>query len=207
MKNDSEQRILMYLKMRTEATSADIAIELSISKEGARKHLLKLSNEDLITSYAKSTGVGRPSTFYKLTSKGLAKFPDTHAEVTVQLIKSVKTLLGNEALDLLINDREATIYKKYAQDLSATEKLEEKLTILSKKRSEEGYMAEWKQHGNTYYFIENHCPICAAAKECQGFCKSELKNFRQLLGKNYSMKRTEYILDNSSRCVYKIEEN
>lgn len=89
-----------------EATSLLISEELSITKEGARKHLLNLADEGLIRPNVKSEGVGRPSTYYILTEKGLAQFPDTHAEVTVQLLKSVKNLLGENALDLLISDRE-----------------------------------------------------------------------------------------------------
>ena len=39
-----------------------------------------------------------------------------------------------------------------------------------------------------------------------GFCRSELNNFRQLLGPEYNIERTEYILDSGKRCTYKIEK-
>ncbi len=206
MKKNSPDRILMLLKMRGGATSQLIAEELAITKEGARKHLLNLSEEGLVKATVKSEGVGRPSTYYSLTNKGLSRFPDTHAEVTVQLLKSVKKLLGDNALDLLISDRETVVYDKYTKEMQGTETLEQKLEVLSKKRSEEGYMAEWKKEGDEYFFIENHCPICAAATICQGFCRSELHNFKQLVGSGYNMERVEYIVENGNRCVYKIEK-
>ncbi len=206
MKKNSPDRILMLLKMRGGATSQLIAEELAITKEGARKHLLNLSEEGLVKATVKSEGVGRPSTYYSLTNKGLSRFPDTHAEVTVQLLKSVKKLLGDNALDLLISDRETVVYDKYTKEMQGTETLEQKLEVLSKKRSEEGYMAEWKKEGDEYFFIENHCPICAAATVCQGFCRSELHNFKQLVGSGYNMERVEYIVENGNRCVYKIEK-
>ena len=192
--------------MRGEATSLLIAKELNITKEGARKHLLNLSSDNLVQATVKSEGVGRPSTYYSLTEKGLSRFPDTHAEITVQLLKSVRTLLGDNALDLLINDREAVIYNKYAEEMGDSKSIEQKLDYLSRKRSEEGYMATWKKEDNTYYLIENHCPICAAATECQGFCRSELHNFRELIGPNYRVERIDYIIENGNRCVYTIEE-
>lgn len=136
----------------------------------------------------------------------MARFPDSHADITVQLLKSVKSLLGENALNLLIGDREAIVYQKYNKALTGAETLDQKLKILSQKRSEEGYMAEWKKEDDTYYLTENHCPICAAATECQGFCRSELNNFRQLLGPEYNIERTEYILDSGKRCTYKIEK-
>jgi predicted ArsR family transcriptional regulator len=40
-------------------------------------------------------------------------------------------------------------------------------------------MAEVKtQADGSCLLIENHCPICAAAEACQGFCRSELEVFQ-----------------------------
>jgi predicted ArsR family transcriptional regulator len=204
MSKPATDRILMFLKMRGEATSLLISKELSITKEGARKHLLNLAQEGLIKSVAKSEGVGRPSTYYVLTEKGLGQFPDTHADVTVQLLRSVKNLLGENALDLLINDREKSTYQRYEKALVNASSLEERLNILSEIRNGEGYMAEWKKEGNEYFLIENHCPICAAASECQGFCRAELSNFQNLIGSAYKVERVQHILSGGQRCVYKI---
>ena len=135
----------------------------------------------------------------------MAKFPDTHADITVQLLKSVKSLLGENALELLISDRKKTTYARYEAKLKGSKNLEDKLKKLSKVRTEEGYMAEWTKEGDSYYFIENHCPICAAATECQQFCKAELKNFRALLGPELQIERIKHIIAEDNRCVYKIE--
>ncbi|MGG7467442.1 helix-turn-helix transcriptional regulator [Chryseobacterium arthrosphaerae] len=204
MKKSAADRILMFLKMRGEATSLLISEELSITKEGARKHLLNLAQEGLIRSDVKSEGVGRPSTYYILTEKGLAQFPDTHADVTVQLLKSVKNLLGENALELLISDREKNTHDRYEKALSKTRNLEQRLEVLAQARRKEGYMAEWKKEGNEYFLIENHCPICAAATECQGFCRAELSNFQSLIGKEYTVERVDHIISGGQRCVYKI---
>jgi predicted ArsR family transcriptional regulator len=206
MKKSAAERILMFLKMRGEATSLLISEELAITKEGARKHLLNLSQEGLIRSVAKSEGVGRPSTYYTLTEKGFAQFPDMHADVTVQLLRSVKNLLGENALNLLINDREKNTYERYNKLLEKAESLEQRLEILANIRTEEGYMAEWKKEEGEYFLIENHCPICAAAAECQGFCRAELSNFQNLIGKPYKVDRVKHILSGAQRCVYKITQ-
>lgn len=206
MKKNPADKILMLLKMRGEVTSQLIAEELGITKEGVRKRLLGFASEGLVQSEVKSEGVGRPSTYYSLTEKGFSKFPDTHADVTVQLIKSVKKLLGENALNLLINDRENELYNKYEQVMNTATSFEQKLDILVQKRTEEGYMAEWKAENDSYFLIENHCPICAAATECQGFCRSELNNFKQLIGSDFDIKRVEYIIEGGKRCMYKIDK-
>lgn len=206
MKRDASDRILMFLKMRGEATSLLISDELGITKEGARKHLLNLATQGFIQSSQVSEGVGRPTTYYQLTEKGLSKFPDTHADITVQLLKSVKNLLGENALELLINDREKAVYEKYAKDVNKAKTLEKKLQVLCDIRTNEGYMAEWKKDKNEYLLIENHCPICAAATECQGFCRSELTNFQMLIGNKYKIERINHIVSGGQRCVYRITE-
>jgi hypothetical protein len=66
-------------------------------------------------------------------------------------------------------------------------------------------MAEWKQEGDDYLLIENHCPICAAATECQGFCRSELEIFSEALGREVSIERSEHIIAGARRCLYRIQ--
>ncbi|MFD1768297.1 helix-turn-helix transcriptional regulator [Sphingobacterium suaedae] len=204
MKQAAADRILMLVKMHGEVTSTLVAEALQITKEGARLHLLKLMNDALILAMQRKEGVGRPHTYYRLTEKGLLRFPDTHAQVTVQLLRSVKNLLGDNALDLLIGEREKEAFLRYDQLLQGTHDLETKLTLLTKARSDEGYMADWVKENDHYLLIENHCPICAAATECQGFCRAELRNFKQLIGAGYAVERIKHVLTGGERCVYRI---
>lgn len=205
LENEStSDRILNSIKLQGEATAAQLAAEFSMTKEGARQHLLKMEQQGLVKSTAKSQGVGRPKTVYSLAEKGLAKFPDAHAMITVELLRSVKDLLGENALNLLVSDREKRTYQKYEAALQQDDTLEKRLKKLTQLRTEEGYMADWKKEGGVYYLIENHCPICSAARECQGFCKAELQNFRQLLGPEYEVERVSHILSEGQRCTYKI---
>lgn len=205
MKKNATDQILMQLKMRGTASAAELADELGITKEGARLHVQKLVKENVVQVEAKREGVGRPVAYYALTSAGLAKFPDSHAQVTVEMIQSIRRLFGENVLDLLITDREKKVYTHYEESIGTTKSLEEVLERLTNIRTQEGYMAEWKKEADgSYYLIENHCPICAAATACQGFCRSELKNFKQLIGEDYQTERIDYILDGAQRCTYKI---
>ena len=61
-----------------------------------------------------------------------------------------------------------------------------------------------KQADGSFLLVENHCPICAAATECQGFCKSELDVFRRTLGPGRTVERVEHALAGARRCVYRI---
>lgn len=206
MKKSLIDRTLKFIKQNSEITAALLAAELGVTKEGARLNLLKLADEGLVESFVKSERVGRPITYYKLAEKGISRLPDSHAQVTVELLRSVRELLGENAIDLLIGECEKKTYARYQEMLKGADTLEERLEILTKIRSEEGYMAEWKKQDGEYLLIENHCPICAAATECQGFCRAELKNFRSLLGKENKVERISHILSEGQRCTYRIKE-
>ncbi|MDX1445629.1 metalloregulator ArsR/SmtB family transcription factor [Lishizhenia sp.] len=203
-KNSLLYKVLEQIKKRDALTAAELALILKITKEGARQHLLKIENGGWIEGFRNSAGVGRPKQYYRLTEKGEAEFPDAHAQITVELLQSVRELLGEDALDQLIQKREKENYERYAEKLDSKEEIEEKLALLCQLRTQEGYMANWEEKEGAFYLTENHCPICSAAKECQGFCSAELNNFKQLLGKAYNVERTKHILSEGKRCVYKI---
>ena len=48
--------------------------------------------------------------------------------------------------------------------------------------------------GEGFLFVEDHCPICAAAAACQGLCRSELAIFRAVLGTDVTVERVEAVL-------------
>lgn len=186
-------------------TAAAVAKELTITSEGARLQLTQLGQEGLVRTHKEVQGVGRPKQFYQLTSAGHARFPDTHADLTLQMITHIRDTLGPTALDRVIEAREAEVQQRYHQEMAGQETLEDRVHKLSEIRSREGYLAEVRQEEDTFLLIENHCPICEAATHCQGFCRSELNTFRQVLGKNVSVERTEHIVKGARRCAYRIK--
>lgn len=58
--------------------------------------------------------------------------------------------------------------------------------------------------GRGLLLVENHCPICTAARVCQGFCRSELEVFRDVLGPEVEVERVEHVLAGGRRCAYRI---
>src|SRR5262249_5344869 len=93
----------------------------------------------------------------------------------------------------------------YAQHIAPAASLEEKVRQLARLRTEEGYMAEVKPEGKgSFLFLENHCPICAAAAVCRGFCDTELELFRSVLGSDVGVERVEHMVAGDRRCAYRI---
>jgi predicted ArsR family transcriptional regulator len=53
--------------------------------------------------------------------------------------------------------------------------------------------------------IENHCPICAAARACTNLCAGELRVFQQVLGPGVTVERIDHILAGARRCAYRVK--
>lgn len=196
----------MQLKMVGERTASALGAELGTSAEAARQLLVKLAEEGLVISRSSSSGVGRPAQYWSLTAAGNARFPDTHAALTVELLATLSETVGPKALDRVIEAREERIRRTYAERLAGLDDLGRRVAALAEIRSEEGYMAESRaEPDGSYLLVENHCPICAAASACQQFCRSELAIFTAVLGEDVSVTRTDHIIAGARRCAYRIE--
>jgi predicted ArsR family transcriptional regulator len=201
----SEDRILLALKSKGALSTQALARQIDLSLAGARKHLLALSQAGLVASAMVASGVGRPKRVWRLTDKAQSRFPDSHVFLTVEMIDAVRGVFGGDGLERLIGHREQASRRRYRAAMNGARTMEEKLTRLCRLRTEEGYMAQWSAvEGDTFLLVENHCPICAAARSCQGFCRSELDLFSAVLGSAASIERTEHILTGARRCAYRI---
>lgn len=199
--SSSAERLLYLLKTRGAQQAADAGHILGITSEAARQQFAKLALLGLVESYAEVKGVGRPSQFWQLTQAGHARFPNAYSELTLQLLDTVRETFGAQAIDSLIDIREQKIRELYLAEMKDAVSLKERIEQLVKLRSRDGYMAEYEElEEGGFLFIENHCPICAAAVQCQGFCRAELLLFEQVL--MAKVKRVEHVLFNARRCAY-----
>lgn len=206
MNNEATEhdKAVLILKNQGPKSLKELAAELKITTEGARFQLLKLSGEGLVTSESISRGRGRPQQIWSLTDKGHSRFPDAHSSLTVRLIQNIRENLGEEALEKIIIATGKDNLRKYEELMHGAVTLEDKIRILAEIRKEEGYMAHYEKTDDGYLFLENHCPICEAAKACQDFCRTELRTFQSALGDEVVVKRIDHILAGARRCAYLI---
>jgi predicted ArsR family transcriptional regulator len=201
------EKALFILKTKGPQPISIIADELEITTEGARFHLIKLEKEGLVEPRSEAKGRGRPKQIWSLTEAGNARFPDTHAALTAKLLNMMQETLGKEAVDKVIDKHETNMLARYNSEIDDGLDLESKISKLADIRTREGYMAEYEKEGQDFLLIENHCPICVAAKTCQSFCRAELNIFQSVLGSHVQIKRTEHIIQGERRCAYRIQES
>jgi predicted ArsR family transcriptional regulator len=200
----SSDSLLFQLKTTGPVQANQLGQSLGISPQAVRQQLDRLLEAGLVLYEDRAAGPGRPKRFWSLTERGQARFPDSHGPLTVGLIDAVRAEFGEAGLDRLIARRERDMAASYEAALAGRKTLAEKIAALAELRAAEGYMARWQEAEGGFLLIEDHCPICAAAKACQGFCRSELALFRAVLGSGCAVERTDHLLAGARRCAYHI---
>ena len=202
----TRRAITKLLKTEGPSGSAQLGERLGLTAMAVRQHLYALQREGLVTAEERPVPIGRPAKFWRLTREADRLFPEAYAELSVALIDSVKDAFGEEGLERVLTSRCARQRVDYGKRIKPGDSLQKKLQELAKVRTEEGYMAEIRAEGaGSFLLIENHCPICAAANACQGFCATELDLFRSVLGPGVTVERAEHIISGDHRCVYRIQ--
>ena len=203
----TRRRIVKMLKTDGPLDSATLAERIGVSAMAIRQHLYTLQDQKMVTAKARPVPLGRPAKYWELTRKADRLFPDAYAELSVSLIDSLNDAFGADGLRRILERRTARQRASYSARVLATMPLRRKLQKLAEIRTEEGYMAEVRSEGaGQYLFIENHCPICAAASRCMGLCANELMLFRMILGPGTNVERVEHILAGERRCAYRINK-
>ena len=204
---DAQRRIVDHLKRAGASTTADIADALGVTTQAVRPQLVELEERGLVNSETLSTGTrGRPPVGWGLSALAIELFPDRHGDLTVELLQTMRAELGDEAIDAVLAARD----RGHLADLERQMKhldpkdVEGRVAVLAAQRTRQGYMAEVVRDGDELVLTEHHCPVCAAASECQSLCRNELELFRDAIGDAAVVERSQHLLSGDERCVYRI---
>jgi predicted ArsR family transcriptional regulator len=201
----TRKRILTLLKQLGPTDSSLLAEQLGISAMAVRQHLYGLQSEGIVTYTEEARCMGRPAKLWQLTEAAACYFPQAYAELTLDLIEAVKQAFGEDGLQQLLEVRTQQQIQDYQAQIPLAGSLQSRVNGLAAIRTQEGYMAEVQiAEDGTLLLIENHCPICVAARNCTGICTQELQVFQAVLGAQVQVERAEHLLQGDRRCVYQI---
>src|SRR5262249_62332345 len=132
--------------------------------DAVRQKSAKLEEDGLVAFADQAGESGRTKRLWRLTAKGHCRFPDTHGDLTVNLIAGIRLVFGEAGLDRLIEARQraaGTAHRKAGQPFSAPA---ERVRTLARFRSGEGYMAGFQaEPGGRFLLLQNTFPLCATA--------------------------------------------
>jgi predicted ArsR family transcriptional regulator len=203
--SDAKRRILDRLKRAESLTAPELAAEFALTDTAIRQHLEALEQAGLVQRHtAAAAGRGRPPVHWSLTAVADGLFADRHAELTVELLESVRTTLGDDALDQVVQARSRRQLAAYRDVLAGAATIDSRVQLLAELRTGEGYLAEATIDGDDLLLVEHHCPVGEAARACSGLCAAELQLFRDALGHEVTVEREQHLLAGAHRCAYRI---
>ena len=196
------ETILAFLKTHGQATLAEIAAHLEVSKQGALRHLEALETSGLATvAPADAHRRGRPEHVYKLTAAAGEHFPDGHRDLTAELVD----FMTNEQLKQFFERRAARLEAEYAPRLAGLD-FGARVRELARLASEHGHMAEVVEVGDGGLAIRHcNCPIQDVAARTGLPCLNEQQMYERLL--NAEVARTTWMAEAASDCTYVMKES
>lgn len=205
---NTRHAILDILKREGAQEAKVLASSLGITPVAVGLQLASLVEEKLVSAEpepAQSGRRGRPVHRWTLTEAANRVFPDAHAILTAGLLGSLQEIYGAQGMQKILDARTRQQVEEYGRAVPSHAPLKDKVKALARLRDREGYMTEVESSPDGgFRLIENHCPICTAAKTCQGFCQSEWQVFSNLMGPGAKVIREEHLLSGGRRCVYSI---
>jgi predicted ArsR family transcriptional regulator len=203
-KINTRDRILELLKKEVSLSVNKLTELLDITHMAVRKHLVILENEGLIKSIETKQSMGRPLQLYSLTDKGDQAFPKNYEGITLEFLRDIEELHGEESIQLLFDKREIRLtqeYKNRMNNKSVAEKIDELVYI----QNEKGYMAAVTQlDDQTFELTEYNCPIYSVAQEFKMACRCETEMFKNVLDTN-DVRRVSCKTDGDDHCKFKLK--
>ena len=189
--------ILGFLKVRRQASLADVAAHLEVSKQGALRHLEALLHEGLVEKGNEShAGPGRPEHSYRLTDAAAEHFPHAHRELAGELVK----FMGTAQLERFFAERAARTESAMAAELAGLS-FEQKVKRIGELASATGHMTEVVDNGDGSFAIRHcNCPIADVAAETGHPCHREQSMYERLLGAE--VERTTWLAQADAACTY-----
>jgi predicted ArsR family transcriptional regulator len=194
---DRKAEILNLLKAEGQASLAEIAAALHVSKQAAVRHLDALEGEGAVERAVEASHrPGRPEHVYRLTPAAAARFPQAHRQLASELLH----FLPPKQLERFFSERAARLESEYAARVDGLD-FEERVRELARLASEHGHMAQVvAQPDGSFAIRQCHCPIADVAAETGHPCHHEQAMYERLLGSEVT--RTSYIPDADPFCTF-----
>jgi predicted ArsR family transcriptional regulator len=202
--SDVQQQILAFIKQQGETTNAAIAEELDVTYEAVRQQLRQLEAAQLVVAakkQPKGQRVGRPTRVYTLSPAGDHLFPKAYDELAVELIDTLASALGPEALRQVLaslTDENVSQWAPHMQNKPLPERLEALKGIYLE---DDPYMAVDQASGELR-LVEQNCPFLNVASRRPALCSVTISTLSRLLG--YAVTREKRFQDGDGRCVFRV---
>jgi len=153
----TRERVLQTLLTHQHCTINEIAEAVEINPISVRHHITKLQVDGLVDSAEERHGVGRPRRVYFLTDNGREHFPTRYLRLTLRLLEQLKGTVPQPTINKLFVQIAEDLAASYASELAGLA-VDEKLNLVKKILTNEGFTIDWERQGDYYQIRESNCP-------------------------------------------------
>jgi predicted ArsR family transcriptional regulator len=204
LEKTTKDKILEKLKKEIKLSVSELTDYLGITHMAVRKHLNTLEKDELISSQHIKRPVGRPVQKYFLTTKGERLFPNNYESISMDFLKDIQELYGENSISQLFEKRETRQITNYSDRIkqdTSKDRVEEMIKI----QNEKGYMAEWNYiNEDVYEITEYNCPIFSVANEFPIACQCETNMFEKVLEAD-EVKRVQCRTEGNNHCRFVVK--
>ena len=193
--------VLTQLKRSQPLTARELAVRLGVSLNAARHHLKELEAEGLVSYQREHRGVGAPVFEYRLSPAGEELFPRRYCEALTAMLGAVVEREGRESAVTLLGSYFDLLSKRIRGQLEGVPPAE-RLKVVARALSEEGYMAEATPGEGVAILTEHNCAIPVVAERFPEICSAEAKFLAEVL--DAEVERTGHILSGCPACEYRV---
>ena len=197
----TREKILNTLLTQRQATIKQLSEVVGINGISVRHHLINLQAEGLVTAEEQRRGVGRPAFVYRLTEKGMEKFPTNYLKLTNYLLTELEETLSPEEVEATFK----RIGKKQAEESTNIDKnqpIEAQLEQLANQLASDRFLLSWKKEGDSIILQSDNCPYLHVGKEHPEICRIDETLFSEALGREVQLETC--MLRGDPSCTYKI---
>ncbi len=198
----TQNRVLVALKRRGEATADELAEILEISASAVRLHLKALRSVGYVAARQQRGQPGRPAERFYTTELTETLFVKNSSDLSIELLAHIK----EEDPELVTRVFERRRQRRVADTTAKLrdKPLGEKVAVLTRELDTEGYLADFDEIGPTQYRINLHsCPLWAVASQYGQACGTELDYLRELLPEA-TIERVTHKTAGAHTCAYEI---
>lgn len=199
---NTREKVLQTLLTNDRCTINDLAEAVEINPISVRHHISRLEAEALVESEEVRHGVGRPRRYYFLTEKGRERFPTRYIRLMLRLLEQLKETMPQPMVAKLFTQIAQDLAAEYASSVSDLN-MEERLDLVQKLLSIEGFRVEWEQQGDEYYIHEVNCPYFHIGQNHPEVCAVDQTLISTLL--NIPVQKVQCMLQGDAHCTYVIQ--
>lgn len=191
----TRNRVARLILANGPSTAADLAVLLSLTPAGVRRHLDALLAEGLVEAREQRVygqrGRGRPAKVFALTGAGRSVFHHTYDDMAIDALRFIAESGGESAVDAFARRRFAGLAERYRELLADVDPAE-RPRLLAEALTADGYAASTRPTATVpvpgkhpvqgAQVCQHHCPVQNVAEEFPQLCEAETQAFAELLG-------------------------